>query len=202
MRRCCPRPLRPSRCDSVDAQFELPTAHRHKLLAPGKKKKKKEKKQLGAHNDNRASLAPGEFAAYRISLPSSVLLVSPGGPTASPTAQSAQFSIPDSHCVIPPDGVSRSYLASDQSPSRNVFSQSLPFSFGFTKCDGKHGAKTEERVSRRCGSEGLGGGTQQRCCQANQNVKLKASNSRYWGASAIVTQKFKQQKKKLKKKRE
>lgn len=53
----------------------------------------------------------------------------------------------------------------------------FPVLFGFAKCDGKHGAETEERVSRRCGSVGFGRGTQQRCREANQNVKLKAPHS-------------------------
>lgn len=53
----------------------------------------------------------------------------------------------------------------------------FPVLFGFAKCDGKHGAETEERVSRRCGSEGFGRGTQQRCREANQNVRLKAPHS-------------------------
>lgn len=159
---------------------------------PGRKKKKAKRKAQSSYRHQSFRGSRLQFIAKQC--PRRVS----GGPEVSPTTQSAQFNILDSHRMISPNAVSLSYLASDRSHRAqsaaglcHVLSRSLGFVWFSPNVKANAEQKTEERVSRRRRSEEIGRGTQQRCPEANQNVKLKAPRSCCWGSSGIFTHKIK-----------
>lgn len=115
-------------------------------------------------NQQQSSLLSGEIRSWLNSVVS--------GAQGLAKYQSAQFNIPDIYHMI-----SRQYQSFISCPDqilmqrrtagqRTMFLESSCL-LGSTKCDSKHEAKMEQRVSRLCGSEVFGGRKQQRHCDRN-----------------------------------